>query len=357
LNPFVVGENYGCGLAYSDEEAKNHVIQVLGFGSLLPETWYTAHAPYLWNYPMTFDNIERTLGSWTCDRLRGRPASHAGPGLLGQRRTFGIVVTTPETDQSPDTGVLQAALGACDAPVAYTSWIVTGANDSPGTFANAVANLKTHNVTSVFCFCVRNDIGYIQEDAEQETYFPEWIATSYFYDDWNGSMRAFGGPADQMQHLFGLTMQPMQRQFQDHPSTWANPGATYSGDVGQGGNDDVYRDLLLIASGIQMAGPHLTPETFQSGLQTTVFPNPSSPLMAGRVGFSGGSHAMTTDAAEIWWSVTAAGPYPDEPAGGPGAWCYVDGGARHSLTDGWPSGDPFFQGACDSGNAPANWSG
>jgi hypothetical protein len=67
---------------------------------------------------------------------------------------------------------------------------------------------------------------------------------------------------------------------------------------------------------------------------------------------------MTLDAAEFWWGLTDAGPYPDEPAGSGGTWCYVDHGARHSITNPWPSsGDPFFQGPCDSGNEPADWSG
>jgi hypothetical protein len=107
---------------------------------------------------------------------------------------------------------------------------------------------------------------------------------------------------------------------------------------------DVYWMLLSLASGIQMAGPNLTPSTFQHALQQTHFPNPYSPQMEGAVGFDGGSYAMTTDAALTWWSDSAAGPYPD---GGTGTWCYVAHGRRYSLAD-WPSGPPgFFQGPCD----------
>jgi hypothetical protein len=225
------------------------------------------------------------------------------------------------------------------------------------TFANIVTNMQTKGVTSVVCFCQRGDIGDLQEDADAQTYFPEWIVTTEYWNDFNFSMRSVGGRADQMSHLFGLTVQPMQRQFQDHPSTWANPGSGYATDAAQITTEDQYHNLLLIASGLQMAGPHLTPQSFQDGLQQAVFPNPETPLNTGHVGFNGGSHAMTVDAAEMWWSTVDAGPGQDEPQGSGGVWCYVDHGARHSLTNPWPAGDPFFQEPCDSGNEPANWSG
>src|SRR3979409_813463 len=105
-----------------------------------------------------------------------------------------------------------------------------------------------------------------------------------------------------------------------------------------------------MASGIQMAGPNLTPATFEPGLQRARFPNPDHPIMAGKVGFLGGSHSMTIDAAEIYWSSTATGPYPDATAG---TFCYVDHGRRHSSGNFPVGGDPFFNPVCDSGQQPA----
>lgn len=54
---------------------------------------------------------------------------------------------------------------------------------------------------------------------------------------------------------------------------------------------------------------------------------------------------MTDDAAEIWWDPSARDP-SDGSSGG--AFCYVNGGARHRFD--WPDGpDPFFSGPCDTG--------
>lgn len=92
-----------------------------------------------------------------------------------------------------------------------------------------------------------------------------------------------------------------------------------------------------------MAGPDLTPYSFERGLQEARFPNPYSPEMEGVVGFGGGSFAMTTDAAVMFWSNTALPPYADE---GAGAWCYVDGGRRFTSAD-WSAPMQFF-GTCNS---------
>jgi hypothetical protein len=102
-------------------------------------------------------------------------------------------------------------------------------------------------------------------------------------------------------------------------------------------------------SGIQMAGPNLTPETFRAGLQRTKFPNPDHPIMAGKVGFEG-DFSMTNDAAEFWFSETDPGPYADNQAGP--TFCWVDGGRRHARGT-WEGTERFFEGPCDSGNRSA----
>jgi hypothetical protein len=110
----------------------------------------------------------------------------------------------------------------------------------------------------------------------------------------------------------------------------------------------VYRPLLLLASGLQMAGPHLTPETFRDGLRRAAFPNPITALHAGAVGVPQNGYTFTRDAAEWWWDNTAKGPYSDDAAQSKGAICYLDGGTRRRDT--WPRKLPaLFTPACDSG--------
>ena|SRR5687768_7803025 len=105
--------------------------------------------------------------------------------------------------------------------------------------------------------------------------------------------------------------------------------------------------LLTLASGFQMAGPHLTPETFERGLHNARFPNPAHRIMAGAVGFEDGDHSMTDDAAEVWWSISAQSPYAGD---GPGTFCYVERGARRQFGS-FFTDDPFFKGSCENGGS------
>jgi hypothetical protein len=109
-------------------------------------------------------------------------------------------------------------------------------------------------------------------------------------------------------------------------------------------DQEVYRNLLMLFSGFQMAGPNLSPKTFADGLARTRFPNPNTPLREGRVGFAGYTYSMTIDGAEFWFGAGQPSPYPD--TSGNGAICYVNDGERH-LAGQWPKGgDPFFSGPC-----------
>jgi hypothetical protein len=122
-----------------------------------------------------------------------------------------------------------------------------------------------------------------------------------------------------------------------------------SGTVGQFYTQ--YKPLLLLASGIQMAGPRLTPQAFEQALQRTTFPYPVvDPTKSGNVGFHG-DHSMTDDAAEFWWSETGVEPVGIQSPGGTGTLCYVRSAARVVPNTGtWPTdGDPFFQAPCYPG--------
>jgi hypothetical protein len=228
-----------------------------------------------------------------------------------------------------------------------------GANFTFGEWATTGAlALKDAGVTSVFCLCNVTPWGAMGQAATAERFFPEWLVSTYLLSDLNFPVRTYV-PAEQRAHAIGITEQPRQLPFSHEPAGWAymeqSPGYdadNTSSSVSYGINAAYYRPLLLLASGIQMAGPKLTPETFERGLQSTRFPNPVHKNRPGKVGFLGGSHAMTIDSAEFWWDNAATGPARDDS----GAWCYVDDGERRSTGNGKKGDSVFFApNACRSG--------
>ena len=350
-------------------EAMGCRYHVIAVGSYSPydSTYMNQCAPYLYQYPMVVDQEFATIGDWTCARLVGRNADHAAgrdsatpPGnLKDHKRKFGIMLApfTPD-DPVATTKALKpitSRLHACGVDIPSKDIIinpVTGLFD-PSSAQNAVLQMKQDNVTTILCECNFFSFGSLQRAADSSDYYPEWATSTFGLNDVNSSFILGQGPDDQMAHTFGLTFQPQM------VGPLLNPYniALQEGDPSVGPDTttlveaelEIYRGLLLLASGIQMAGPKLTPTTFRDGLRRTHFPNPITKTHAGFVGFPSNGYSMTDDAAEWWFSTTDNGPFSDSSSN-PGTVCYVEKGIRRTIGD-FPHGgaDPFFTGPCYSG--------
>lgn len=340
------------GWDYHAELAHKGVVSVFGFEANPTEAQLAQFDPYLWSYSMSADNMLTTLGNWYCSELNGGVAQWSPTYSTTQtKRHLGLIYAPWEQAQSTPLGPILNALSRCG----VTPYVV---NDSAENQTNAVLSLKGANVTSVMCLC---DLAYwavLTDDAAGQAYFPEWLLSSFGGDDDNWAFHFFQPNQEEAANTFGLSFNPRQWALTDDPMWWAwtqgcncNPGTVDWIDIYQA--HLLYRSILELLSGIQMAGPNLTPTSFAHGLQNTAFPDPVAPdptaaLHEGFVDFFNGSHAMTTDAAEWWYSPTADGPYGSYGEGA-GTICYVNGGARHTITQ-WPRApSPFFQGTCDAG--------
>ncbi len=321
---------------------------------------------YLFQYPMVADEEFANLGEWGCNRLVGGTAAYSGGNdsktppapLKNRKRKFGVLLE-PFTDT--DAIARRAALDplvnrlrACGATLDEQDIIVNPVQGDfdPPSAQNAVLQLRGDDVTSIVCLCNFFSYGTLARAADVNAYQPEWISSTFGLNDVNSSFQLSAAPSTQLQHTFGLTFNPrmtnpLQNPFnvalqEGDPSQPPVTGSTVEAKL------EIYRSLLVLAAGIQMAGPDLTPETFRDGLRKTTFPNPITALHAGAVDVRPDGYSYTADGAEWWYSPTAAGPFSDSAAT-PGTVCYLDSGNRHTLGD-WPKGPaPFFTGRCDSG--------
>jgi Periplasmic binding protein len=328
-------------------------------------------APYLYNYPMASEEIFARIGDWSCAQLVGRKARWAGPsagdaglGASASNRNFGIFLA-PYTSDDPVArrsaldGLVER-LRQCGAEVPESQIIINpvgatspGVSVDPASANNAVVQMKQAKVSTVICLCATFPFGALARAASTNDYRPEWIGSSFGGLDQVVILQLAAAPAEQLQRLFGLTFAPRQI----NPLLEPYNAAFQEGDPAMGPKTastdysnftQVYRPLLMLVSGLQMAGPNLTPQTFLEGLRKTRFPNPITSINAGAVGLPPDGFTFTADAAQWWWSNTANGPYTDDAAG-KGAICYVDGGARHDLGT-WPAAEPnVFAGSCDAG--------
>jgi hypothetical protein len=137
--------------------------------------------------------------------------------------------------------------------------------------------------------------------AARQGYFPEFIITGTALTDqdivgqlWNQQFAA---------HAFGIS--PNSDPL---PSTQSIGYAAYKTvrqDEPAFGVDIIYYQMAMMAIGIQMAGPNLTPTTFQQGMRA--YPPKVGP--AGLWSFGPGNFTIGEDVREICWSTSKVSGY------------------------------------------------
>ncbi|HET6910050.1 MAG TPA: hypothetical protein VFH54_11975 [Mycobacteriales bacterium] len=334
------------GTWYRQEMARLGVVYADSDGSYAPPYPTTA-----FGYLMNANEIFQNLGQWTCNQLAGHPAAHGGTAVQKTTRKFGIFMNTYLADDPTNAKPLIQELAKCGAaPASADVFYNTTASNQ-----QVMEKFAADHVTSIFCLCASTGPSGVMSAAEAIQYMPEWIFSSYGYSDDPYFIKAAANPP-QLAHAFGLTEQPPSTPLVDQPVYWAvhsvDPTFAWDySDINRANNLEPYRSLLIMASGIQMAGPHLTAATFAAGLRKAMFPNPTFYTKPGAVGFNDATRTMTTDSAMWWWSDNANEPV-DANSGGPGTDCYVENGKRFSLNH-WPRMDAnklLFSGACNTGS-------
>ncbi len=334
---------------YFEELARRKVIGIDGIPSERTEKeYYEPHHPYLWSFPMSLDRGQRNMGQWVCNGLANKNAAYAGIEFQFSQRVFAILHSREQPGNVlTDPSAFTAELGRCGIKPARVVEFSSGADDT--TMRTIMADFRKDGITTIACFCLDLSLTFrAMNGAESTAYFPEWLLAPMAGQDSGSEM-----PPGQRTHAFGLTSLNRPNPYSDSPWYWAvnEEDPTFSPQL-SGQTTDLsnaitmnqhYTALLLLATGIQMAGPNLTPVTFEQGLFRTRFSNPgagATPLYQARVGFGPGSHTMTQDLGMIWYDDTADA-YDSTGASSKGAFCFLGKGIRYGLGE-WPVGDYRF---------------
>jgi hypothetical protein len=336
--------------AYYDALAAKQIISVLD-GNLITgtEATYRTHAPYEWNVQAGVETVLANTAQVLCNTLAGKKPRYAGgTQALPPTRKFGLISTRATDGSAPDLTPLRQGLKACGVTLTEVQEEATADQTRNG--VNAIVTMSNAGVTSLLCLCdVVDTRAKYMTAASGQGYQPEWLLTNLGNDDLDNAYAGGNAPPDQTGHILGLTFRNKLLPKQDMPWYWAvregDPSQDPAGNIYYASNSR-YAQLLLLASGIQLAGPHLTPASFQTGLQQAQFPNPGAgvaPSFQARVGFGGQRHVMSSDATLWWYDPNRPGTIDPTV---PGSVCYVDRGLRYGLGQ-WARRDPpFFTGAC-----------
>jgi hypothetical protein len=331
---------------YYDYLANHHVVSIIGREtSRGTDAYFAKHKPYQWNRGAAVDHQFKSEGQFICREWAGRPLRYGGPGWPPNvwttpptQRTFGIMLTSATDGTTPDITPLKDNLKLCGIkPV-----VVTATDPKDATEArNPIASFVSAKVTTIICICDLGAARNYLDSAETQTYRPEWLMGTYINNDLDNSFST--NQPQQTRNVFGISFSDKFLPVQD--SWWY--AAMREGDPSvatppNAGPIATYENLLLLASGIQMAGPHLTPQTFADALHRTVFPNPRAgraPYYQGRVGFDDGGYSWHHDASTFWYDSSQTNT--DDPTT-PGRICHVRHGVRYDYGD-WPKEEPPYK--------------
>ena len=314
--------------AYADELSRNKTL-CINCGLAVPDSYFQQNAPYMWGPLATPEQFLINVGDYLTYRLQGRKASHGGPDVVDKTRVFGIVhfEQDPPVFQQVSKVILEQGKKRGFNPAVNETYILDPPK-LPERAATIIAKMKAAGVTTIVFLGDPLMPISLTNEATKQNYFPEWIDTGTVLTDTTTLGRAYN--PEQWKHAFGLSnlavRTPLEQQEGYHLYQWhfgKPPPAPKT--VGL-----LHQSLFLLFLGIDMAGPDLTPQTFQAGMFN--YPPSGGGVTRPRISFGTGLYAnpdyqAIDDSTEIWWDATAKGKN-EQGGDGTGLWRYSDGGKR-----------------------------
>lgn len=307
-----------------------------------PQSNYAKWAPYVWVPSMSYEQSADIVIEYIGKRLWGRNARWAGDPTFQQRqRSLGLIeYDNADGDFSFAPAYWREGLARYGARLDDAVTYPFDASQAQTQSRTMVARLKSRGITTVIMYLDPIYPIFITGEATRQAYYPEWLVTGVGLTD----MTLFGRLYDQAQwsHAFGVGWQPARSPEEQ--------GDAYRLHVWHHGRPPKAENTYGVAyigpwyffTGLHLAGPNLTPQTYADGL----FRYPPSGGGITRAGISWGDHGLwnetdygsVDDVTEIWWDAAATGE--DEIGShGRGMYRYVNGG-RRVRPGAWPTTEP-----------------
>ena len=303
---------------YAQDLAAAHVI---AFGPVyFPQSWFQQYSPFAYSSIATGTKSAQGIVDVVCQRMAGMPAAFAGsPTYQHEVRKFGLI--TPDNPiYLENAQVVENGLRSCGAPpvrvVQYSFNFGTAASQA----TSAAAQMKAAGVTTVICLCDPLFPVFLTNAADQQQYHPEWV-TQWWNDAYDQSFAS-----DQWSHAISVGQgqtPPLDRQEAYRVFKAADP----TSQPAEENFAFAYKSLLQLFDALQMAGPDLTPASFEKAMFSLPTSAPGGQF--GTWGFGPGAFTPGQTFKVAWWNPDATSNF-DQSAG---AWQNCDSSKSYPYAD------------------------
>ena len=310
------------------------------------EEFALENRPYIYPVGPVPEQAQIHAANFVGSQLAGRNAEFAGDEALhDQERVFGYVAYN--TDDGYYTPMIEQFENQLrdeyDTEIAVRREFILDIAQNQEDARGFIAAMKDAGVTTILFSGDPIMPQFLTQQATAQDYSPEWVIGSTVYVD--TTVIARGYDQDQWAHAMGISL-PAARGTQEVQTQYA----LYQWQYCEAPVSNVYTVHIqpgqILLSGIHMAGPNLTPESFEAGWWK--YPPTGGQSLDALI--SRGEHDIwpgidvggSDDATVVWWDPEAEGP--DETGQvGPGMYRYVDGGQRYRPQE-WPDEPlPLFE--------------
>jgi hypothetical protein len=293
------GELNGLDDVYAHALAQQKVVTAVS--AYLANSTMTADAPYLWSQTASCSQIVEAVVDFVAKQLANKPAAYAGGSLKGQPRKFALIA--PE---NPNYQVCANEAVALAKAAGFSISDDLNYDVNASTLATQddqlVAKMANDNDTSVLLLTDALSPLLLTDRATEQNYNPEWIETGVASLDTDASAQAY--QQSEWTHAFGVSFLgptvPLQQSlgYEAYTSVQSDTPA-----ISQASN--AFAALQMMAIGIQMAGPDLTPQTFAKGMFAYPGSQNSSPnLNFGAWKFTPASYSAGASSWSIYYDPT-----------------------------------------------------
>jgi hypothetical protein len=315
---------------YAEALSAQHVVNI--GAPYMSQQWFESQAPYAWSFFPNCTDLGNESAAIMVKQVITQNVTYAGTGVAnGQPRRIAILAPDNPVYQQCVAQVTSALSAAGHPAVANLSYTLdlSQLSSEAGSIAQQIINDK---ITTLGCGCDPITLAYLTSDLDTSNYEPEIVNIGAAFTDEDLVGQLFD--QNVWAHAAGVTNNGNAPAYGSSLAYFAaksvDPDAAPAHEV-----DILYDDLYMLALGIQLAGPDLTPTSFEQGMFNYAGGNGEY----GPWSFNENGVGQFTPQHEFryqWWDPNATSVFDGEQ----GAW--VNGTTWYSANDIPPGPAPVF---------------